>query len=86
VTRRRLPHIYAENAWLFVTWCLHGSLPPNRYPPPGVVTAGQAFVHMDRYLDTTIHGPQFLKIPAAAQLVVDAIQSETGFQQAHSSS
>src|ERR1017187_10076115 len=24
---RRLPHVYPEGAWLFVTWHLHGSLP-----------------------------------------------------------
>ena len=24
---RRLPHIYVEGKWLFVTWHLHGSLP-----------------------------------------------------------
>lgn len=44
------------------------------------MSAGQAFVHMDRYLDTTRIGPQFLRIPEVAQLVTEAIQSETGFE------
>src|SRR4051794_28773542 len=52
-SRRRLPHVYPEGKWLFPTWHLHGSLPQTRYPPPGKLSAGEAFVWMDRYLDTT---------------------------------
>src|ERR1039458_1169832 len=59
-TRRRLPHIYPEGKWLFVTWHLNGSLPQGRYPPPGL-RAGGAFVWMDRYLDTTRVGPMYLR-------------------------
>jgi putative transposase len=70
---RRLPHIYPEGAWLFVTWHLHGSLPQARYPPPGKPSAGKAFVWMDRYLDTTQLGPMYLKRPELAQLVVEAL-------------
>jgi hypothetical protein len=54
--RRRLPHIYPEGKWLFV---LNGSLPRDRYPPPGL-RAGEAFVWMDRYSDTTRLGPLYL--------------------------
>ena len=70
MTRRRLPHIYAEGAWLFVTWHLHGSLPRALYPPPGKRSTGKAFVWMDRYLDTTRLGPAFLRLPEVADLVV----------------
>ena len=70
---RRLPHIYPEGAWLFVTWHLHGSLPKARYPPTDKLSAGKAFVWMDRYLDTTRLGPMFLKRPEVANLVVEAL-------------
>jgi REP element-mobilizing transposase RayT len=69
-----LPHIYPQNAWLFVTWHLHGSLPRALYPPPNAASAGQAFVWMDRYLDTTRIGPMYLMRPEAARLIVEALQ------------
>ena len=72
--RRRLPHLYPQDGWLFVTWHLHGSLPPARYPPPGKPSAGKAFVWMDRYLDTARQGPMFLGRPEVARLVVGALQ------------
>jgi putative transposase len=71
--RRRLPHLYSGGVWLFITWHLHGSLPKARYPPPGAMNAGKAFVWMDRYLDTTKHGPQFLQDPEIARVVVDTL-------------
>jgi len=71
---RRLPHIYPENRWLFVTWHLFGSLPRALYPPPGKPSAGKAFVWMDRYLDTTRIGPMFLRRPEVASLVVAALR------------
>ena len=74
-SRRRLPHIYPEGAWLFVTWHLHRSLPNARYTPPGKPSAGKAFVWMDRYLDTTRLGPMFLKRPELAELVVAALRT-----------
>lgn len=74
MTRRRLPHIYPEDAWLFVTWHLHGSLPQALYPPPGKPSAGKAFVWMDRYLDTTRLGPAFLRRPDVADLVVATLR------------
>jgi len=52
--RRRLPHVWAEGKGLFVTWHLYGSLPHALYPPPNQQNAGQAFVWMDRYLDSAV--------------------------------
>jgi REP element-mobilizing transposase RayT len=74
MSRRRLPHIYPEGGWLFVTWHLHGSLPRALYPLPGNSSAGKAFVWMDRYLDTTRLGPMFLRRPDVAILVEDALR------------
>jgi putative DNA methylase len=71
MARRRLPHIYPENGWLFVTWHLQGSLPRALYPPPNKPSAGKAFLWMDRYLDTAREGPVFLRIPEVAQSVVE---------------
>ena len=72
--RRRLPHVWAEGKCLFVTWHLYGSLPRARYPPPNKQNAGQAFVWMDRYLDSARGGPLYLKQQPIAQLVVDSIR------------
>jgi REP element-mobilizing transposase RayT len=72
-TRRRLPHIYLEGKWLFVTWHLSGSLPKDRYPPPGL-RAGEAFVWMDRYLDTTRIGPMYLRRDDIARIVVNSLR------------
>ena len=73
-SRRRLPHLYPEGGWLFVTWHLKGSLPKALYPPPGKPSAGKAFVWMDRYLDTTRVGPMFLRYPEVARLMVAALK------------
>jgi putative transposase len=72
--RRRLPHLYPEEAWLFLTWHLHGSLPAALLPPPRKLTSGQAFVWLDRRLDTSRYGPMYLKQPGIAQVVVDSIR------------
>jgi REP element-mobilizing transposase RayT len=69
---RRLPHIYPANRWLFLTWHLHGSVPPARFPPPHA-TAGEAFVWIDRYLDSTRKGPMYLKIEEVAEIVVQSL-------------
>ncbi|HLK22697.1 MAG TPA: transposase [Bryobacteraceae bacterium] len=71
--QRRLPHIYPDGRWLFVTWHLHGSLPSARFAPPAKCTAGEAFVWMDRYLDEARSGPTFLKREDIAQVVVDSL-------------
>ena len=72
--RRRLPHDDPAGRTLFLTWHLHGSLPHARYPPPGKMNSGKAFVWMDRYLDTTRSGPRYLSRPDVAQVVVDTLQ------------
>jgi putative transposase len=71
--RRRLPHWYLDGIPLFLTWHLEGSLPRGLYPPPQKASSGQAFVWMDRYLDTARSGPLFLRQPAIAQLVVNSL-------------
>ena len=77
-SHRRLPHRYPPDRWLFLTWHLHGSLPHSQSPPPAKVSAGQVFVWIDRYLDRSQHGPQFLRQEAVAKLVVAALISGAG--------
>lgn len=72
-SRRRLPHVYPENRWLFVTWHLYGSLPRPQYPPPHVTSAGKAFLWVDRRLDLTRSGPLFLRQEKIAALVVESL-------------
>jgi REP element-mobilizing transposase RayT len=72
--QRRLPHWYPDGQPVFLTWCLRGSLPRNRYPPPGSLSAGKAFVWMDRFLDTARTGPQCLRVNSVAALIVDSIR------------
>src|SRR6266700_95435 len=64
--RRYLPHWDPEDAALFITWRLHGSLPA---PPPEWerLPAGRHFVAMDRALDRRQSAPHWLKEPAVAQ-------------------
>lgn len=73
---RRLPHIFDEGSSLFITWHLHGSLPRERYPPPGKMNSGAAFVWMDRYMDTAREGPQWLMRAEIATVVECALRSE----------
>jgi putative transposase len=72
-TRRRLPHIYPIDTPLFLTWHLHGSIPAALIPPPGPLSSGEAFVWLDRRLDSTRKGPMYLRQPEIAQVVVDSI-------------
>ena len=71
--RRRLPHFYNHDQPVFLTWCLHGSLPPNRHFPRAALTSGEAFAALDRLLDEARTGPFYLKQPVIAALVVAAI-------------
>jgi len=60
---------------LFLTWNLLGSVPPSRFPPPNKkLSAGEAFVWIDRHLDTASTGPLWLKRPEVAQVVEDGIR------------
>ena len=72
--RRRLPHEFPAGKALFLTWHLHGSLPRNRYPPPGKRNSGRAFVWVDHYLDSTRNGPLYLRQAEIASLVVDSLR------------
>ena len=58
---------------LFVTWRLSGSLPPSRAFPATTVNSGQAFAALDRLLDQACRGPLYLRQPALADMVVEAI-------------
>jgi len=72
--RRRLPHFHPDDAYLFLTWRLWGSLPvqpsTRRFP-----TTGHAFVAVDRALEQNRTGPVWLKDPRIAWLVVETIQA-----------
>jgi len=71
--RRRLPHVFQTDNPVFLTWRLHGSLPPNRHFQSGTISSGQAFVVMDRILDAGQEGPLHLKNPPIAEIVVSAV-------------
>ncbi len=70
---RRLPHLYPAEASLFLTWHLHGSVPTSLRMPGGPLTSGQAFVWLDRQLDTVTCGPRYLRQPEIARVVVGSI-------------
>jgi putative transposase len=72
--RRHLPHLYEVGTPLFLTWRLHGSLPPNRAFPEATLTSGQAFEAFDRLLDAGSSGPLYLRIPAVASMVVTSME------------
>ena len=74
LSRRRLPHISETTRAVFLTWRLSDSLPANRAFPPGSLTSGQAFAAMDRLLDNLRSGPTYLRQPALANMLVEAIQ------------
>lgn len=67
--RRRLPHIDAPGLPVFLTWRLHGSLPPERRFEREHLTSGEAFVAWDRLLDTARTGPRYLRQVEIATLV-----------------
>jgi len=71
--RRRLPHARETEDPVFLTWRLHDSLPPQRSFPAGKLTSGQAFAAMDRLLDETRSGAFYLRQPAIAGMIVEAI-------------
>jgi REP element-mobilizing transposase RayT len=70
--RRHLPHYYPIGQPLFLTWSLDGSIPEGRHFLSRC-TEGQAFVAMDRLLDTARSGPLYLRQPEIAQMVVEAL-------------
>jgi type I restriction enzyme R subunit/putative DNA methylase len=72
-SRRRLPHVYPDNRWLFLTWHLFGSLPASHFPPARKVSGGEAFAWVDRYLDATQTGPMYLREDGIATVVVESL-------------
>jgi putative transposase len=70
---RRLPHAYAADRPVFVTWRLHGSLPPHRTFPAATLNSGKVFAALDRLLDQAQSGPFYLRQPALADMIVEAI-------------
>lgn len=74
LVRRRLPHLYAIGQPVFLTWRHHGSLPANRSFPATAISSGRAFVALDRLLDEAASGPFYLRQPALADMIVEAIQ------------
>ncbi|HEY1493659.1 MAG TPA: transposase [Candidatus Solibacter sp.] len=74
ITWRHLPHIQEPEQAVFLTWRLYDSLPPNRAFPQPAIPSGKAFAIMDRLLDEARTGPFYLRQPAIADMVVDAIQ------------
>ena len=70
---RRLPRLYDTERPLFLTWRLDGSLPSNRNFPADSTNSGKAFAAMDRLLDNVAGGPFYLRQPAIADMIVEAI-------------
>jgi hypothetical protein len=70
---RRLPHWHPEQAAIFVTWRLHGSLPRSYCARPGQ-PSGKAFVEMDRALAAAAAGPTWLKDERIARCLVETLQ------------
>jgi putative DNA methylase len=73
-SHRRLPYLYDEGQPVFLTWCLHGSLPCHRVFPADALTSGQAFAAMDRLLDEARRGVRYLRQPGIADMVVEGIR------------
>jgi len=70
---RRLPHWDTQERPVFVTFRLEGSLPAKRVFPTKGLSAGRAFVAMDRLLDTAQSGPLMLAQPQIARVVTEAV-------------
>jgi putative transposase len=85
---RHLPHWHPEDAWLFVTWRLAGSLPfsPDllTLKRPSPQSLGAAFASFDRQVDRANHGPKWLADPPVARIVMESLlagERERGFYQ-----
>ncbi|HXB70052.1 MAG TPA: hypothetical protein VNY05_17495 [Candidatus Acidoferrales bacterium] len=70
---RNLPYWHPEGAAIFLTWRLHGTAAHFRAEQEAK-NAGRAFVAVDRQLAATESGPKWLREPAIAQCVVDALR------------
>src|SRR2546425_6369191 len=70
---RNLPHWDPENTAIFLTWRLHGTYAHYR-TDRAETNPGRAFLARDKVLDTAVDGPQWLREPAVAQCVLDALR------------
>jgi putative DNA methylase len=72
--QRKLPHWVPDDAIVFVSWRLAGTLPQ---PPPALLLpeseAGKRFATYDRELDCTRKGPRWLRNPEVAASFVEAL-------------
>jgi putative transposase len=68
--RRRLPHFHPDNAYIFLTWRLWGSLPLQKANPH--LKPGHAFVALDRDLHQSV-GPTWLSDSRLAACVNEAL-------------
>ena len=77
--RRRLPHWHpdlTEATFLFVTWRLAGSIPRACLPQPATgapLSAGRAFLVLDREVDKAAFGPVWLRDARVASVVANAL-------------
>jgi hypothetical protein len=71
--QRRLPHVYAADQPVFLTWRLHDTLPSHRHFLKDALNSGQSFAAMDRLLDEARGGAFYLRQPAIADMIVEAI-------------
>ncbi len=71
--RRRLPHLHALNQPVFLTWRLHGSLPPERNITAPNTPSEKSFALMDRLLDSAKIGPLHLRKSEIADLVHETL-------------
>ena len=74
---RRLPHWHPDEALVFVTWRLFGSL-PRRRPRAALEgesqeTAGQTFHRVDREIDRAAFGPVWLRKAPIASMIVKTL-------------
>jgi putative transposase len=71
---RLLPHWHPPDAFLFITFCLYGSMPLWRRPE-ATASPGEAFRGTDAHLDAARTGPVWLKDSRVASAVVQVLRS-----------
>src|SRR5437879_6162538 len=74
---RRLPHHYAIAEPLFVTFRLQRQSAKRQGVSQRAAESGKAFACLDRLLDEQRAGPAYLRMPAIAEVVADAIGQGT---------
>jgi putative transposase len=74
---RNLPHWHPPGTEIFITWRLHGSLPPRLaqdFISKDNHDSGRQFRIIDQELDRARSGPLWLRNPRIAEAVVEIIQ------------